>query len=95
MLPGKVGQPRSHVLQTQVLHLYVGVPESLDTLLQEFQGEMGLVGSQTLADWLDEDGVVGRDTQTWEKIKAITFPLVKYGRTTELRLAAISELKWF
>ena len=50
MLPGKVGQPRSHVLQTQVLHLYVGVPESLDTLLQEFQGEMGLVGSQTLAD---------------------------------------------
>ena len=63
--PSEVGQPRSDVLQTQVLHLNVGVAKALDTLFQELQGQMWLFLCQLLADGLDEDGIVGRDTQAW------------------------------
>ena len=33
--PRKVRQPRSHVLKTQMLHLYVGSSEALNALLEE------------------------------------------------------------
>ena len=62
-LPGEIGQPWGHVLQAQMLHLNVGVAESLYAFLEELQREMRLVARQPLADRLDEDGVVGRDTQ--------------------------------
>ena len=63
-IPCKVRQPRRHVLEAQMLHLYVGVAESLDAFLQELQRQMRLIARQTLADRLDEDGVVGGDAQT-------------------------------
>lgn len=62
--PGEIRQPWSHVLQTEMLHLYVRVPEALDTLLQKLQGQVRLVSGQLLTDRLDEDGVVRRDAQT-------------------------------
>ena len=40
-----------------------GFAEAGDALLQELQGEVGLVGRQGLADGHDEERVVGRDTK--------------------------------
>jgi len=62
--PCEVRQPWSHVLQTQMLHLDVGSSEALNTLLEELQGEVWLVGCKPLTDALDEDGVVRRNAQT-------------------------------
>jgi len=62
--PGEVRQPRSHVLETEMLHLDVGSSEALNALLEELESEVGLVGGEALAHALDEDGVVGRNAQT-------------------------------
>ena len=64
-VPGEIGQPRRHVLQTQMLHLDVGVPEALDALLQELQRQVRLIHRQLLTDRLDEDGVIRRDAQPY------------------------------
>ena len=62
--PGQVRQPRRHVLQTQMLHLDVGSSEALNTFLEELEGEVRLVGRQSLTHTLDEDRVVGWNTKT-------------------------------
>ena len=43
--------------------------EALDALVEELEGQVGLVLSQLLAHGLDEDGVVGRDAQTCRRAK--------------------------
>ena len=41
-----------------MLHLDIGVAESLDALLEELERQMGLVDGEPLTDGLDKDGVV-------------------------------------
>ena len=44
-----------------MLELDAGLGEPLDALLEELEGQPGLVLGQGLRDALDEDGVVGGD----------------------------------
>lgn len=43
--------------------LLTGLAEARDALLQKLQGEVGLVGSECLADGHDEEGVIGWDAE--------------------------------
>ena len=43
--------------------ILTGLAEAGDALLQELQGEVRLIGSQSLADGHDEERVVGRDAE--------------------------------
>lgn len=57
-LLGQVGQPRRHVLETEMFVLDTGLAEALDALVEELQRQMRLVLRQFLTHRLDEDGVV-------------------------------------
>lgn len=57
-----------------MLHLNVGIPESLDAFFEELKRQVRLIGSESFTDALDEDGVVGWDAET-SRLQQLTFDL--------------------